>query len=130
MNLNFRVIGKIGLLLVVFGFFMPISCQMNGFQLAETMMNFNNTVPALFLYLLFISALAGCVVGVLLLMKKTIKPYVDWVCLLVCIGSGLIVFFNSFNNNDLGLQSGAYVILIGWIVALIAQFASKTKNET
>lgn len=129
MKQNFRIIGKIGLLLVVFGFFMPICCQMNGFQIADAMMNFDNSLPAIFLYLLFISALAGCIVGALLLMKKNVKIYFDWICVLVCIGSGLVVFLSSSNNNTLRLQSGAYAILIGWVGALIAQIISKIKNE-
>ena len=130
MKLNFRVIGKIALLLVVIGFFMPVACDQNGFQLAKTFSDYDSTISSVFLYVLFISALAGCIIGALLLMKKNIKPGVDWVCLLICIGSGLFVYFNSLRNNEVELQQGAYVILIGWIIALIAQIVSKTKNET
>jgi len=36
MNLNFRVIGKFFFLLVVIGFFMPMGCDQNGFQLADS----------------------------------------------------------------------------------------------
>jgi hypothetical protein len=127
MKLNFRIIGKIGFLLVIFGFFMPIACQMNGFQLAEIMIG-QNTLGGLLLYVLFISALAGVVIGALLLMKKNMPNFTDWIILLICIGSGLGVFL--ININGLSLQSGAYVILIGWIVALVAQIISKTKKET
>jgi hypothetical protein len=129
MKLNFRVIGKIALLLVVFGFFMPIACDQNGFQLAKTFNGYDNTISSVFLYVLFISALAGCIIGVLLLLKKNIKTGIDWICLLVCIGSGLFVYFNSLKDNKVELQNGAYVILIGWIIAVIAQIVSRIKNE-
>jgi hypothetical protein len=126
MKVNFRKIGKIGFLLVVFGFFMPMACQMNGFQLAEIIIK-DTVLGGLFLYVLFISALAGVAIGALLLMKKNVPNFTDWIILLICIGSGLGVFF--MNINGLSLQSGAYVILIGWIVALVAQIISKIKKE-
>jgi hypothetical protein len=130
MKLNFRIIGKIGLLLVIIGFFMPIACDENGFQLAETLNDADNTFDAILMYLLFFSAIAGCVIGVLLLMKKNVKLVYDWVSLLICIGSGLFVYFNSLRSNEIDLQQGAYVILAGWIVALIAQIVSRRKDET
>jgi glucose uptake protein GlcU len=58
MKLNFRVIGKIALLLVVIGFFMPVACDQNGFQLAETFTETDSTISSVFLYVLFISSLA------------------------------------------------------------------------
>jgi hypothetical protein len=129
MKLNFRFIGKIGLLLVIIGFFMPISCEMNGFQLADLMTKADNVLSALLLYLLCISAAAGVVVGVLLLMQKKVGAIADWVVTLVCIGSGLVVYFNSLSQGP-KLQTGAYVILIGWIVALLAQIISAVKGES
>jgi hypothetical protein len=107
---------------------MPISCEMNGFQLANIMMNYDGTATALLLYLLFISAVAGVIIGILLLMEKKVKIFVDWIILIACIGSGLFVFFGSVNNGP-SLQTGAYVILIGWIVALLAQIISTIKKE-
>jgi hypothetical protein len=130
MKLNFRIIGKIALLLVIIGFFMPIACDQNGFQLAGTMKDSDQTFNAILMYLLFFSAAAGCVIGALLLMKKNVKPVFDWVSLLVCIGSGLFVYFNSLRNNKIDLQQGAFVILAGWIAALVAQIVSIIKKET
>jgi hypothetical protein len=128
MNLNFRIIGKIGLLLVVFGFFMPIACDQNGFELAETLSNYDGSLSAVFLYILFFSAIAGCIIGVLLLTKKNVNIALDWVCLLVCIGSGLFVYFNSL-GNEAKLQNGVYFILIGWIVAFLTQIISIFINK-
>ena len=130
MKLNFRIIGKLALLVVIIGFFMPIACDQNGFQLAETMNDSDSTLDAILMYLLFFSAVAGCIIGALLLMKKKVKPEFDWISLLICIGSGLFVYFNSLRSNKIDLQQGAYVILVGWIIVLIAQIISKIKKET
>jgi len=127
MKMNFRIIAKIGLLLVVFGFFMPIACDQNGFQLASYMMDNEQPLEGLLLYLLFLSAVAGITIGVLLLMNKTVKIGVDWMIIVVCIASGLIVYFTQL--DDVELQNGAYVILAGWIIALVTQIISKVKNE-
>jgi hypothetical protein len=130
MKLNFRIMGKIGFLLVIFGFFQPISCQMNGFQLATYMNAFGDPFFAVLVYLVLLSAVAGCIIGVLLLMRKNIKFSYDWTCLLVCIGCGFFVFFAFLNSAESKLQSGAYFILIGWIIAFIAQIKyNKNKGE-
>jgi hypothetical protein len=102
----------------------------NGFQLARMLKESDSIFDAILMYLLFFSAVAGCVIGALLLMKKSVKPVFDWVSLLVCIGSGLFVYFNSLRNNAIDLQEGAYVIFAGWIAALAAQIVSKIKKET
>jgi len=130
MKLNFRIIGKIALILVIIGFFMPVACDMNGFQVARTLKSADSSLSAFLLYLLFFSAIAGCVIGALLLMKKDVKPVIDWIPLLVCIGCGLFVYFNSLRSNKIKLQEGAFVILAGWIVAVVAQIVSKIKKET
>jgi hypothetical protein len=127
--MNFRLIGKIGLLLVVFGFFMPIACDRNGFQIAEYMMKNHKALEGLLLYVLVISAAVGVVIGVLLLLRAPVKSGVDWTVVIACIASGLIVYF-SLSKNKPEFQSGAYLILAGWITALIAQVISKVKNES
>ena len=147
-TVNARLIGKIGFLLVVFGFFQPIACQMNGFELAKLISASQNTmniissmdfvgssgsantirftITSMCLYLVFFSALAGCIIGVLLILNKEVKVSYDWICLLVSIGCGLYVFFTSLNNKMMQLQSGAYFIIFGWLVALIAQIKHNT----
>ena len=141
MKISFRFIAKIGLLLVVLGFFMPIARQ-NGFELAQSwiksdktisavglsgLVGSDNTISAVFLYIVFCAAAAGCIIGVLLLLKRKIKIHFDWICVLASIGSGLIVYFAEFGGQN--LQTGAYLILAGWIIALIAQFLSLRKKE-
>ena len=118
MGLNFRIIGKIGFLLVVIGFFMPMACGMNGFELAENLAEYADSGSySMLLYALFISALAGIIIGALLLMKKNLPGAADWIPLLVCI----VLSIYLLTKNEFELQSGAYVIITGCVVALVGQ---------
>jgi hypothetical protein len=66
----------------------------------------------------------------LLLMKKDVKPHIDWAVIIVCIASGLIIYFQVL--EDLELQYGAYFIFVGWAIALLLQIISiisKTENN-
>jgi len=128
MKLSFRTIGKFGLLLVIIGFFMPIACDRNGFQLANYMTENDQVFEGLLFYLLFISAVVGVIIGALLLMKKEVNPTIDWITIAVCIASGLYIYLTQFKDGP-DLQNGAYVILIGWIAALVLQIVSKVKKE-
>jgi len=129
MSKNFRIYSKIGLLLVIIGFFMPISCNQNGFQLAEYMVRMGDmksevTIAGILLYVLFISALLGLLIGVMLLTSKNINIEADWVLLLISIGSGIYVYFKMIKNIDI-LQSGAYVIATGWGISFLFLLISK-----
>jgi hypothetical protein len=128
MKLNFRIVSKIGLLLVVMGFFMPMSCQMNGFQLANMMINKSGVLEGVLLYLLFASALAGVILGILVLLKKGMSAPTDWVAIIVSIASGVIIYIK-YPVDPSKLQTGVYVILVGWIVALAAQSMSQRKKD-
>jgi hypothetical protein len=76
MKLNFRLIAKIGFLLVIFGFFMPIACDQNGFQIADYLReDEGETFYALLMYLLVISALIGVIIGVLLCKRQFYPPH-------------------------------------------------------
>jgi hypothetical protein len=137
MKVNFRLIGKVGFLLVIVGYFMPVSFIDNGFEIAEDFMLGvgGELFFGLLMYLLIISAFFGFIIGVLLLLKKCIKPIIDWAVIISCIVSGLIaclrliVFWKGLDYG-LDLQPGGYLILIGWIVILVFQIISKTRNET
>jgi hypothetical protein len=129
-TMSFRTFGKIGFLLVVIGFFMPIACDQNGFQIANALNKGNETLSAILLYVLFAAAVAGVLVGVLLLLKNKIKVSIDWLCLLACIGSGLALYLPRLDDDiNRILETGAYVILAGWIIALAAQIISKVNRE-
>jgi len=112
---NFTIVRTIGFALVVIGFFMPvvrILVTRTGFQLANGLMD-NNIVMGLLTYAVFVAAVIGLIIGVLMMMSKRTKisAGTGWIVLLVCIASGLIVFFAGLNNPS--LQNGGILILIG-----------------
>ncbi|WP_461256411.1 hypothetical protein [Treponema sp. R80B11-R83G3] len=114
--MKIRTIGKFGFLLAAIGFFMPVACNQNAFQLIEYV---DAPVPALIIGL-FILAIAGILIGALLLMKKNVSVIIDWVILLVSIVSGI----DLLSKNELDLQYGAYVIITGFGIALLLQIIS------
>jgi hypothetical protein len=126
MKLSFRIIGKLLFLLVIIGFFMPMACDANGFQLAQSDHVKSSLVFAL--YLLFFSAVVGLIIGVLLILKKKMPVFIDWIIVLVCLCSGLIPFFLNLRKAD--FQSGVYVILTGYALILLAQIVSLVKKKT
>jgi len=129
-KVSFRIFGKIGLLLVVIGFFMPIACKQNGLELAKSLNKLDETFLAILLYVVLAGAVAGVFVAVLLLLKNKIKVQVDWICLLASIGSGLILVLTRLDNlKRIDLQTGAYFILVGWIIALAAQIIAHVNKE-
>jgi hypothetical protein len=126
----FRTLSKIGLLLVILGFFMPVACNQNGFQLAEKAMQSggDTVIVGIMLYVLFVSALAGLIIGATLLMKKQPPLALDWLTLGISVASGLFVYLKYVDS--LKLQSGGYVIAVGWAIALILLIVSPTKRKT
>ena len=107
---------------------MPVACNMNGPQIADYMIGKGMVFNAILIYILLISAIAGLVIAALFLMKKNIPVIADWIILLVCIISGLIVYHNS--SIFTSLRSGAYFIIVGWIIVLISQTISAIKKES
>jgi len=125
MKLNFRVLAKAGFLLVFLGFFMPMSCNLNGFQIAEVMSGFSSIL----MYLMFLAAVAGIVVGILLLLNKEILPVIaEWIILGVCVGSGIILYLSTLGKG-ITYQIGSFVVLLGWIVAIAGHLIAKKNGE-
>lgn len=120
MKQNFRIIGKMSFLLVIIGFLMPVACDQNGFEIAKYMVDADKNLEGVLLYLLFASAIVGVLLGILLLSKINVKTSVDWLTIIVCITSGLVVYFRLLEGGP-ELQHGAYVILTGWVIALLTQ---------
>jgi len=137
--MSFRVIAKLALLLVVIGFLMPITnIGGNGFKIAETLMSniVNKTFEGLLTYLVFISAVAGVVIGALMLTGRGgVSSTIDWAVIAVCIASGLILYFGIMSNNIISriigtkLNNGAYFILAGWVISVGCQVFSLIKRE-
>jgi hypothetical protein len=129
MNVSFRTIGKLGFLLVIIGFFMPIACEMDGFQLAKTFKQMDSAESAMLLYGLFSLAIVGLILGILLLMKKNMPVVIDWLILIACIACGIAVYLGTLNDDAIELESGAYMIIIGWVVVLISQIIPSNKKS-
>ena len=120
-KISMRIISKVGLLLVVIGFFMPITCNMNGFKLVENSSNYGGSaILTMGLYGIFVFSCMGCVLLLLLLMKKAISYKLDWVAIIGVAASVIVVFAKI--DNSIGrtkYQSGAYLIIAGLIVAIV-----------
>ena len=127
MKINFRIIAKLCLLLVIIGFCMPMACDQNGFDLATGDWASGQLKAAL--WILFISAVIGLLLGVVLLLKKKIPVIVDWVIIAAGVVSAMIPFF--YNMNDYGdfYQSGITLILVGLGLALVGQVVSLVNKE-
>jgi len=129
--MSFRAIAKFGLVLVIIGFFMPIACGLDGFEIASTFMDGDKVLQGLLTYLMFGAAVAGVVLGVLMMMGKGLGVKVDWIVIITCIASGLIVYLSTaLSDKSIKLDNGAYFILAGWIVSLGLQIFSTMKGES
>jgi hypothetical protein len=147
MKLSFRTIGAIGFLLVLIGYLMPMVkihyvegfgsildmfegySRVNGFQIAtiyvggEVYKN-NLTMVGILIYLLFVFALVGIIIGVLQLKNIKVPIIIDWLVILFCLAFCVSFFFT---NPDIKL-AGYYIIVTGTIWALILQIVSLTEN--
>jgi hypothetical protein len=61
-------------------------------------------------------------------MNRGFASNIDWGVIIICIASGLIVYFRLLKKGP-DLQSGAYLIVIGWIITFGGQLLSKFKRE-
>jgi len=129
---NFTIVKAVGFALVVIGFLMPLARNHgSGFDRINTLMGGRafgagaDTFMGLLMIAVIVTAVIGLLIGVLAMLSKRTKisPTVSWVVLLVCIASGLIVFFS--NMNSPALLTGGILILIGWIAALVGQVLAK-----
>jgi len=127
--MNFRVIGKFLLLLVIIGFFMPMACDLNAFQLIDNGMLKTEGVVAI--YAAFVLAIVGIIIGVLLLLKKRLPVLADWIVTVLVAGVVIVMFcyIGYGEGYHEYFQSGTYVALAGSILVLIAQIISAVKKE-
>jgi hypothetical protein len=125
-----RLISKIALMVVVLGFFMPVACSQNGCGIASAFFNGQQAISGIFMWLLFLSAAAGAVIGVMLLLKKDFPAKFDLLIVGVNLVSGIFLFFKLMNNGGFNvLQFGGFLILIGVIGAAVCQFLAFKKGE-
>jgi len=121
---------------------MPIACNSNGFQIAELGMNFavglgSSSISglnplSLALYGIFLFSCLGAVLLLFLVIGKSISMKWDWFSMIGVIASTAIAIYRCSRGgfNIKIFQSGAYVMLIGIIIALIFICMTNTKNKT
>ena len=110
---------KITLLLVCFGFFMPVSCDMNGADLARMFNQMQSLGYVILIWLVLITAIIS-IIFTLTHTKDLEKEsvIVDWILLGGSISGGLFSL-GRMSREYFNLQVGAYVIIAGWILSLI-----------
>jgi len=147
-KLNFRIISKAGFLLALLGFFMPFVLNQNGFQVAGYLSQFfgNNAVTNS-LYVLFFFSCIGGILFLLLIMKKDFSIILDWIVISAAVIAMIVIFSeisevlgsvsdfgSSFGISGAGrrvgnalteyVQSGANMVIIGLVTALVTQIIS------
>lgn len=129
---GWQVLFKVGLLLVVVGFFMPVSCNQNGFEIAEQLSFLGDPgsdayKTSILIYILFASAAAG---GLLLILNKH-SLGIDWLLLFTMIGSGLLAWIFIMDDLfDISIQAGGYLIIFGWILSSISLIAASMASPS
>jgi len=112
MRLAFRIISKLGFLLAAIGFFLPVACDQNAFQLLEYTDSQNDAL----IIGLFVLAIIGVIIGIILLIIKNKVPVViDWLIEIASVVIGIVLL----RNNELELQYGAYVIITGYGISVL-----------
>lgn len=131
---TFKLISKIALLLVIFGFFQPVACNQQGFELAETLFavgDAKSTIAAIGLYVTFFAAALSILYTLILLItKKNICSSkvntTDFILLLLSIAGGLTTFFCLLSDFSFDvLDQGFYFIIAGWILSFIFSVIKK-----
>ena len=133
-----RILSKIGLLLVIIGFFMPVACNQNGFELAKMAASGPRGASGLTIafYALFAFACLGAILLFVIASKKNVPMGWDWFATLGAIVSAVIVYVQMSDNLPSRgalfdvLQSGAYVIMCGLAVSLIVLFMASSAKES
>jgi hypothetical protein len=132
-----RIVSKACLLLVIMGFFMPVTCNLNGFDLAKRLTS-SEAGPDMSclgwaLCALFAFACLGVILLFVLASKK--NPHIgwDWFATLGAALSAAAALVKKPTDKISGFQAGAYVILCGLALSLIilimASGAKKSPEE-
>jgi len=133
---TFRIISKVALLLVIFGFFMPVACGRTGFELTKTMGDLGAegstfSIASFLLILMFVSA----IVGMVLLLVKRSTLLLDWIVLLTGLGSGGMAYLMVRGKGAIvrsvmegSLDVGTYFIIAGWTISAVALTVASLLN--
>ena len=126
--MGFRLIAKIGLLLVVIGFFLPIADGLSGFRIVDGLFKSDQVRWGLLFCVVVLAAIIGIFIGISILMNREPSDSMDWFAIIACIVSGLYIYFK-LKVDVSSSQPGVYFILAGWVVSLSFQILSKIRGE-
>ena len=123
---------KIALLLVCFGFFMPVSCNGNGVDLTKMFWNIKGGKQyAIFLSIVLIFAILSIIYSLINhnnLENENLS--IDWIFLVGSILGGILSLGRlCINYGFQFLQIGAFVIALGWILSLLFLLYASNQNE-
>lgn len=133
--------GKLALLLVVFGWFCPVGCNLSGPKWIEIIYEGEAGVLAFFaamLALSMIAALVGLILFLVSLVKKQEnKDKIATTVVSLCLGAPFILLAawsgfgdsGSFPDWNRGLNFGGYIMLTGWIISLFLLIKAKKENH-
>lgn len=136
-----KKIGKLSLLLVVFGWFCPVACKQSGPEWVQATVEGEAggflAIFAIMLALSMIAALVGLIFFAVSSIKKqeskdkiattVVSLYLGAPFILLAAWSGL-GDSGSFQDWDRGLNFGGYIMLAGWIISLALLIKSNKKN--
>ena len=132
------MLSKAFLLLVIIGFFMPVSCGLNGFQLAEAASNVDETGLSILMYIVFWAAFLALALGGYVLYKIyskkitkfTVSAWKEFILLGAGILSSFIIVCEMFSKKLMEPQSGAWFIGIGYIGSLVSMILAILSADT
>lgn len=124
MRKTFLKLSRLALLFVVFGFFMPVSCDLNSFDYTRILLHKESELLDFFTGLCFLALFLSATTSIIIMIVKLYigesdKLKTAWILLSICIASCLIVFCRFFRHNIENLQYGAYVIVFALLFSLI-----------
>lgn len=98
---------------------MPVSCDMNGADLARMFNQMQSPGYAILIWLVLIAAILSIIYTLYHARKlKSESVIVDWILLGGSVSGGLFSL-GRMSREYFNLQAGAYVIIAGWILSLV-----------
>ncbi len=128
--------GKLCLLLVVFGWFCPVACNLSGPQWMKGINGDNIAVAlcALGLFASAVSALLGVIFAIIHITKKrndkTVqsKDNIATSVISTICGFPFFLYLIISSSSLQILNYGAYIMIAGWILSLIFRIKGKDDN--
>jgi uncharacterized protein YgiM (DUF1202 family) len=122
-----RIISKIGLLLVMTGFFMPVACDQNGFEIAHYARDGSLGIA---LYGIFAFACLGVILLFVIAAKKKVNAAWDWIATTGAVLCAVMAVASKPTRGSFEFQVGAYTIMCGLALSLLILIMASSVKET